>query len=220
MDSNMKNYVIVALATALIVMSLVWVRDTWDGNGKPTPSGAAVGGKVTVREEGNYVKGDTDAPVTIYEFSDYQCPFCGRFYTDTLPELDAKYIKTGKVRLVYKDFPLDNIHSEATPAAMAARCAGEQGKYYEFHDKLFENQRSLDTSNYKQWAQDIGLDTSKFNSCVDARKYLSAVRKDLVEGQQNGIQGTPGFLINGKLISGAQPFSVFEAAIESALAQS
>ena len=217
MDSNAKNYVIVALATALIVLGLVFVRDALTGSDVPSPSGAAVGGDVELSDEGNYAKGDDDAPVVIYEFSDYQCPFCGRFYTDTLPLIEENYIKTGKVRLIFKDFPLDSIHPEATPAAIAARCAGDQGKFWEMHDKLFENQRTLGNSNYKQWAEEIGLDTAKFGDCIDTRKYLSAVRKDLVEGQQNGIQGTPGFFVNGRLISGAQPFSVFQTAIDAEL---
>jgi len=218
MDSNTKNYVIVALATALVVLGLVWVRDTWTGSDDaPIPSGAATGGPIELSEEGNFAKGDEDAPVTIYEFSDYQCPFCGRFYTDTFPLIEENYIKTGKVRLVFKDFPLDSIHPEATPAAIAARCAGDQGKFWEMHDKLFENQRALGTSNYKQWAQELGLDAADFADCVDSKKYLSAVRKDLVEGQQNGIQGTPGFFVDGRLISGAQPFTVFQTAIEAAL---
>ena len=220
MDSNTKNYVIVALATALIVLGLVWVRDTWSGNNdNPTPSGAVVGGTANIKlsEDDNFVKGDDDAPVTIYEFSDYQCPFCGRFYTDTLPLIEENYVKTGKVRLVFKDFPLESIHPEALPAAIAARCAGDQDKFWEMHDKLFENQRVLGNSNYKQWAQEFGLDAGEFADCIDSKKYLSAVRKDLVEGQQNGIQGTPGFVVAGRLISGAQPFSVFQAAIDTAL---
>src|SRR3989344_2730238 len=207
MDSNqLKNYVIVVLATALVVLALVWVRDSGSA-----PSAAAVGdsaprGTASASEDGNYVKGDEDAPVTIYEFSDYQCPFCGRFFSTTLPEIEETYIKTGKVKLVFNDFPLDSIHPEATPAALAARCAGDQGKYWEMHDILFTNQATLGNSAYKQWAVQLGLDVTEFNNCLDTRKHLSAVRSNLAEGQQAGIQGTPGFVINGQLISGAQPF--------------
>ena len=211
-SDQLKNYVIVALATALFVVALVWIRDS------RVPSGAAtsLGGDLTA--DGNYFLGDEDAPVILYEFSDYQCPFCARFYSGALPDITKNYIDTGKVKLVFKDFPLD-IHPEATPAALAARCAGEQDKYFEFHDKLFENQQALSVASYKNWARELELDGPKFDDCLDTRKYLSAVRKDLVEGQDAGIRGTPGFIINGQLISGAQPYTVFAQAIEAALAQ-
>jgi protein-disulfide isomerase len=225
MKSNeMKNYVIVALATALIVIGLVWIRDAGSSNGAaalPSAPSAAAAGAPTfagdINEDGNYFKGDENAPVTIYEFSDYQCPFCARFFSSTLSQIEEAYIKTGKVKFVYKDFPLDSIHAEATPAAIAARCAGDQGKFWEMHDSIFENQQSLSSSNYKKWASEMGLNTGEFNNCLDTQKYLSAVRKDLVEGQEAGIRGTPGFVIAGKVISGAQPFSVFQQAIEAEL---
>ena len=210
MDSDqLKNYVIVALATALFVVALVWIRDS-------APSGAATG-STELTLDGSYVFGDEDAPVTLYEFSDYQCPFCARFYSGALPEIKKNYIDTGKVKLVFKDFPLD-FHPEATPAALAARCAGEQGKYFEFHDKLFENQQSLGSASYKQWARELGLEGDSFDDCLDTQKYLADVRKNLVEGQNAGIRGTPGFLVNGQLISGAQPYAVFAQAIDAALA--
>ena len=219
MDSHqLKNYVIVALATALVVLALVWIRDS-------VPSGAATGGAVgggsaasSVSDDENYFLGDKNAPVVLYEFSDYQCPFCGRFYSGALPDIKKNYIDTGKVKLVFKDFPLD-IHPEATPAALAARCAGDQEKYFEFHDKLFENQQALTTAHYKEWARELGLNGVAFDDCFDTSKHLSAVRQDIVEGQHAGIRGTPGFLLNGQLISGAQPYAVFAQAIEAALAQ-
>jgi len=222
-SSQMKNYVIVALATALLVIGLIWVRDYFV-TGQVIPSAAAVGSGVVglatgVSAEGSYFKGDENAPVTLFEFSDYQCPFCGRHFSQTLPQIEELYIKTGKVKLVFKDFPLDSIHPEATPAALAARCAGDQGKFWEMHDILYTNQATLSSSAYKQWAVQLDLDTEEFNTCLDTRKHLSAIRSNLAEGQQAGIQGTPGFVINGQLISGAQPFPVFQQAIESALAQ-
>ncbi|HLC89152.1 MAG TPA: thioredoxin domain-containing protein, partial [Candidatus Nanoarchaeia archaeon] len=110
------------------------------------------------------VKGKEDAPVTIVEFSDYECPFCARFYTDTFGQLKAKYIDTGKVKFVYRDFPL-SFHQNAQKAAEAAECAGEQNKYYEMHNKLFEGGVQGGTAAFKGYAQEIGLDTSKFNSC-------------------------------------------------------
>jgi len=181
------------------------------------PTGAQAAPIVDVSADDDAMKGDENAPVTIIEFSDFQCPFCARFYTDTLPELDEKYIKTGKVKLVYRDFPLENIHPNARPAAEAAECAHEQGKYYQFHDKLFENQQDLSVENYKKWAAELKLKTTQFNNCVDSKKYADEVTKDLADGSEAGVTGTPAFFVNGRFISGAQPFSVFEGLIEEAL---
>lgn len=161
-------------------------------------------------------KGDKDAPVTIVEWSDYECPFCGRFYTNTLRQIEEQYVKTGKVKFVYRDFPL-GFHPQAQKAAEAAECAGEQGKYFEMHDLLFEKGVSGGVTSFKQFASDIGLDTGKFNSCLDSGEMASEIAKDMKDGAAVGIQGTPGFIINGKLVSGAQPFSVFQAEIENAL---
>lgn len=210
-SGQIKNYVIVALVTALVVMGLVWLRDS--GNGSKDTNTSVTG----VSAEGNYFKGEEDAPLVLYEFSDFQCPFCARFYTDAFPQIEENYIKTGKVKLVYKDFPLDSIHPEATPAALAARCAGDQGKFWEFHDKIFENQQLLGSSSYTSWANELGLDTTTFNECLTSRKHISAIRKDLLEGEKAGVRGTPAFVLNGQVISGAQPYAVFQQAIESAL---
>jgi protein-disulfide isomerase/plastocyanin len=173
---------------------------------------------VDVSADDDAVKGDENAPVTIIEFSDYQCPFCGRFYEETLPQLEEQYIATGKVKLVHRDFPLESIHPEARPAAEAAECAGDQGKYYEMHDKLYENQQSLSADNYKLWAEEIGLDMDQFNDCVESNKHAEEVSADLADGSAAGVTGTPGFFINGQLLSGAQPFSVFQQIIEAELA--
>ncbi len=172
---------------------------------------------VDVSADDDPVKGSADAPVTIIEFSDFQCPFCERFVTETLSLIDEKYIQTGKVKLVYRDFPLENIHLQATPAAEAAECADEQGEFWEYHDKLFENQQSLSAANYKLWAKELGLDEEQFNDCVDSKKYAAEVQKDLADGTAAGVSGTPAFFVNGKSVSGAQPFTVFEALIEAEL---
>lgn len=163
------------------------------------------------------VLGEEDAPVVLVEFSDFQCPFCGKFSTETLPQLEEKYVKTGKVKLVYRDFPLE-FHPEAELAAMAAECADEQGKFWEYHDVLFANQELLGDANYKKWAEDLGMDTEQFNGCYKGLKYLNEVRADMADGQKYGVSGTPAFFVNGKLISGAQPYTVFEQEIEAALA--
>ncbi len=162
------------------------------------------------------VKGDANAPVTIVEWSDYECPFCARFYSDTLSQIDEKYIKTGKVKLIYRDFPL-SFHTQAQKSAEAAECAGEQGKYFDMHDKLFENGVTGGVASFKAYAKEIGLDTVKFNTCLDSGSMASEVQKDFLDGQKAGIQGTPGFVVNGVAVSGAQPFSVFEQIIEAEL---
>ena len=225
--SDIKNYIIVALATALIVLGLVWIRDS--GN-TDVPTGnvpAAVGAAQvpsaprvpldmnTLADDDPFL-GKEDDPVVIIEWSDYECPFCERFFSQTLPQIKEKYIKTGKVKLVYRDFPLD-IHPEATPAALAANCAGKQDKYFEFHDKIFENQQSMGSTSYKKWAQEVGVDVSAWEKCTKDPQQLQEVTKDLSDGAQAGIRGTPGFIINGQLVSGAQPFSVFEQIIEAEL---
>ena len=162
------------------------------------------------------VLGSKNAPVTIIEFSDFECPFCARWYTNTKGQLDEQYIKTGKVKLVYMHYPL-NFHPQAMPAALASECAYEQGKFWEFHDLIFENQQAIGEANYKKWAGELGLDQGQFDDCYDSRKYEADVQDDFSKGQGAGIRGTPGFLVNGRLVSGAQPFQVFQAAIEAEL---
>lgn len=168
--------------------------------------------------EDDAVKGNPNAPVTIVEWSDFECPFCVRFYKDTLFQIEEKYIDTGKVKLVYRDFPL-NFHLNAQKAAEAAECAGEQGKFWEMHDLLFEKGVAGGVQGFKQYAQEIRLDTAKFSQCLDSGKYENEVQKDTQDGINAGIQGTPGFIINGQLISGAQPFSAFQQVIERELAK-
>jgi len=178
------------------------------------PSGNNIDMKALMDDDD--VKGNKDATVTIVEFSDFECPFCARFYRDTYGQIVTKYIDTGKVNLVFRDFPL-SFHKQAQKAAESAECAGEQGKYYEMHDVLFEKGVAGGVTSFKQFASDLGLDTNKFNTCLDSGAMASEVKKDMADGQKAGVRGTPGFVINGELISGAQPFSVFEAAIEKAL---
>ena len=161
--------------------------------------------------------GSADAPITIVEFSDFQCPFCAKFQSETLNQIKERYVNTGKVKLVYRDFPLNSIHPDAQKAAEAAECADDQGKFWEYHDILFDNQVALKVSNLKSYAQQLGLDTATFNDCLDSGKHKEEVTKDLNDGSVYGISGTPGFLINGQVISGAQPFSSFENIIEEIL---
>ncbi len=171
--------------------------------------------------EGDPLKGQSNAPVTIVEFSDFQCPFCGRFFTGTFPQIDKDYIQTGKVKFYYMDFPL-SFHENAQPAALAAECANEQNKFWEFHDKVFQNQESLSTDAYKKWAKELGLNEQQFSSCFDSKKYLSEVQSDFDTGSKAGVSGTPSFRIckgtsDCTTIVGAQPFSAFKSAIDARL---
>ncbi|HUU35864.1 MAG TPA: thioredoxin domain-containing protein [Vicinamibacterales bacterium] len=160
-------------------------------------------------------RGPENAPVTIVEFSEYQCPFCGRV-TPTLKALEQKY--AGKVRVVFKDFPLPN-HLQAAKAAEAAHCAGDQGKYWELHDRLFANQQQLQIADLKKHAAAIGLDQAKFDQCLDAGTHAADVQADVDLGAEMGVQSTPTLYINGRIVTGAQPAAVFEQIIDDELAR-
>ena len=162
--------------------------------------------------------GDANALVTVIEFSDYECPFCQRHANLTFPLIKENFIDTGKVRYVFRDFPL-SIHPNAQKAAQAAECAGEQGKYWELHDILFDNQNALGVENYKVWAAQLALDQAAFDACLDSGSMDSEVRQDFEDGQAAGVSGTPVIFVNGKPISGAQPYPVFESAINAALTE-
>ena len=179
-------------------------------------------GIIAVSIDDDPVKGDLNAPIIMIEFSDYQCPFCEKFFSTTLPLIEKNYIETGKVKFVYRDFPIPNIHPNAVPAALASECADDQGKFWEYHNKLFENQRqweSLDVQNgmrtFEQFAEELDLDSDTFNTCLESGKYLDEVQKDLNDGLSYGVTGTPGFIIGNEKIgytkmSGAQPYSTFQ----------
>ncbi len=186
------------------------------GNQPSQPSAPSVDMKALIDDD--TVKGDPNAPITIVEWSDFECPFCTRFYQNTLGQIQREYIDTGKVKFVYRDFPL-NFHKNAQKSAEAAECADEQGKFWEMHDILFEKGVSGGVDSFKQFATDIGLDTSKFNDCLDSGKMADEVLQDMQDGQAAGIRGTPGFVINGKGVSGAQPFENFKQIIEAELAK-
>lgn len=172
------------------------------------------------------VKGRADARLTLIEFSDFQCPYCARFYSETLPLIEKEFIQTGKVRMVYRDFPLAQVHPEAQKAAEAAQCAGEQGKYWQMHDKLFDNQKALGLARIKKYARELGLSGNRFDECLDSDRYREEVQKDLRDGQAAGVQGTPSFFlgrtqqgknINGIIIRGARPYIAFKQAFEQML---
>lgn len=162
--------------------------------------------------------GEEDAPVTVIEFTDYQCPFCGRHFTQTFGQIKSTYIDTGKVKYVTRDYPL-SFHQNAQKASEATECAEEQGSFWEMHDKLFQNQQLLDVASLKSYAGQLGLNQTAFDTCLDGGEYAAEVQKDFADGSAAGISGTPGFWVIGKdgkgeLVSGAQPFASFQAAIE------
>lgn len=158
-------------------------------------------------------RGPADAPVTIVEFSEYQCPFCARV-TPTLKALEQKY--GSKIRFVFKDFPLQN-HLQAPKAAEAAHCAGDQGKYWELHDRLFANQQLLQVPELKKHAAAVGLDQAAFDQCLDSGKHTAIVQADIDQGSQMGVGSTPTLYINGRMVTGAQPQAVFESIIDDEL---
>jgi protein-disulfide isomerase len=171
------------------------------------------------------LKGSQDAKLTLIEFSDYQCPFCKRHAEETLSRIDKEYIATGKLRYVFRDFPLE-MHKQAQKAAEAAHCADEQGKYWEIHDRLFANQQALKPKQLIRYARAAGLQTGPFKKCLDSGKYAGQVRKDIAEGQKLGINGTPTLMLgvsngdkveNVKMIQGAHPFPTFKEEIDKLL---
>jgi len=162
--------------------------------------------------------GPEDAPITIVEFSDYQCPYCIMWHEQVYHQLLSEY--GDKIRFVYRDFPLTQIHPGAQPAAEAADCALEQDKYWEYHDAIFSSNYELTRDGFLQIASDLGMDTTAFATCIDSGKYAEEVLTDLQEGSGIGVESTPTFYINGFQVVGAQPYSAFKNVIDQILAGS
>lgn len=167
------------------------------------------------------VKGEAKAKVTLVEFTDYQCPYCKRYVDQTLSQIEKEYIATGKIRYILRDLPL-SFHPNAQKAAETVKCAGAQGKYWEMHDIVFKNQDTWSNSTeattvFNGYAGTIGLNTSKFSSCLTNGEQKTAVDQDAALAQKAGLGGTPSFVINGKILVGAQPFEQFKTAIDAAL---
>jgi protein-disulfide isomerase len=172
-------------------------------------------------------QGEATAKLTLIEFSDYQCPFCGRHARDTAPQIDKEYVTTGKLRHVFVDYPLETMHKFAFKSAEAARCAGEQGKYWEMHARLFENQNKLDSLT--PYAEAIGLNVPKFEECLNSGRQAAAIRQDMAEAQAAGVNSTPTFFLaytdpktskikTVRRLTGAQPYAAFKAEIDKLLA--
>jgi protein-disulfide isomerase len=190
-----------------------------DPNATPTPLP-----KVDIDTGKLPVQGDANAKVTLVEFSDFQCPFCKKYFDETNQQLMDTYVKTGKVKFAYRHYPLSSIHPNAQKAAEAAECANDQGKFWEYHDLLFKNQDTwspLDATavvdSFTSYAGDLGLDTGTFRSCLDSETDKTKVDTDTAEGNRIGVSGTPTFVINGNVIVGAVPFSELQKTIEQEL---
>jgi len=182
-------------------------------------------GPVEVDTSGAFSIGAADAPVVMIEFTDFQCPYCSRHFAETFPQIVTDYVDSGQVRYVFMDFPLTSIHPQAPLAAEAARCAGDQDAYLEMHRALFERQGDWSGRDdagevFVGLAGELGLDEATFRQCLESGRHTAAVQTDLDQGIGLGINGTPAFFLNGNFISGAQPFSVFQGAIDSLLAES
>lgn len=195
---------------------------------QPGPSGNPIVAGVTA---GDFpTLGNSSAKVLMVEFADYQCPFCEQFFQSTFPQIKKDYIDTGKVKFAYRDFPFlghpdtDTAGDESTNASNAARCANAQGKFWEYHDYLFSHQGQEDSGafskdNLKKFASDLGLDTAKFNQCVDSDQFVTAAQNDASAARGYGVNSTPTLFVNGEMVVGAQPYSEFKAAIDRALAK-
>lgn len=226
----------VLIAAALISGTILYTKSPHtDITGSPTATPI----KLSVVPD-DHILGNPQAKVTIYEFSDFQCPFCRSFFEHAYVDIKQAYIDTGKVRLVYRHNPLTDLHPAAMPAAIAAECAGEQGKFWEMHDKIFDEQlkrnpqeladpKALHTiaftaGDLQVWARDIGLDMTAYSTCVGSGRFNARIQRDVTTAASLQFHGTPMFVLDGIVIEGAQPFestdpgyTPFKPAIEAAL---
>lgn len=186
----------------------------------PSAQGSVAEPAAVAERKGAPVLGKKSAKVAVMEFSDFQCPFCQRFFNDAFKEIKSKYVDTGKVQFVFRHFPL-SFHANAEKAAVAAECAHRQGKFWEYHDVLFTKMQAdgtgLDAASLKQYARDLKLNSAKFDQCFDNNETLEIVKKDMADGTAAGVSGTPTVFVNGVKIVGAQPSANFEKVIEEAL---
>lgn len=206
-----------------------------DGQAAAAGGAAAAPSKVDVAIGDAPMLGSKSAKVTIVEYSDFQCPFCRKFFSETYSQIKKDYVDTGKVKIYFKEFPLSSLHPMAQKSAEAALCVKDKGgdaAFYKMHDKMFEEQNKLDggdalvgpvkstvsytTDDLKAWAKSLGYDIS---SCLDSDKFASKVAAEETEGASYGVQGTPAFFINGQLLSGAYPYASFKQIIDAELAK-
>lgn len=243
----MKNWLMVMMSALITMMSgTTWAEPLTKNQGdailkelreikqllarqqqRQAPTAPSVPPKLenlTVKGGAIYVLGKSDAPLTLVEFTDYQCPFCARFETTTFPEIKKNYIDTGKVRLILRDLPLD-FHPFALKAAQSVHCAGDQGKFWEMKELVFKNQNKIDVDSLAGYAKDLSLNGDTFKSCMAEGKHLKEIGDEATYAQSLGITGTPTFIlgkavgdsVEGRKIVGALPLDVFEGAINEML---
>jgi len=182
----------------------------------PAEAAAPTGPVNIVVTDSDHVRGPKDAKITLVEWSDFQCPFCSRFHPSIVRAMQEY---SGKIRWVYRHFPLESIHPNARPAAEASECAAEQGKFWEFADKLFERQSELGPDLYPKLAKELRLDQATFTACVTSRKYQQRVADNEQAGLAVGVRGTPGSFVNGVEVPGAVPYEQLKGFIDQALAK-
>lgn len=217
--------VVLAFAAGILVGYVAWGTEIGQSAQTANQPNAPVAGAPVTEEpqyirydiptQGAYALGPRDAPITIVEFSDFQCPYCRRWHEQVYEPLLAAY--PGKIRMVYRHLPLTSIHPDAFPAAEASMCAGEQDAFWQFHEKLFSSE-SLGSEVYNRYARELSLDMTAFEACMTEHKYREAVQKDTDFAIDLGIRSTPTFFINGLAIVGAQPLEVFKQVIDKELA--
>ncbi|MGB9454667.1 MAG: thioredoxin domain-containing protein [Bryobacteraceae bacterium] len=204
-----------------ILQELRQIRQLLERQQQQQPAGPPA--KIKMNLEGAPVMGDKDAPITMVEFTDYQCPFCRQFYTQTFAELKKNYIDTGKVRFYSRDLPLDSMHPNAMRAAEAARCAADQGQFWKLRDVIGNHPDKLDLESLLADAEFLKLDVTAFRVCVVAEKHKSEIEADLMEAMRIGADGTPAFVlgkstpqgVDGDLVVGAQPYNIFDLKLRS-----
>lgn len=220
---------VLTFLAGILIGYVIWGSGLLPGLGSASLSASQSGGPIVeapvtaepeiprydVPTEGHYSIGPADAPITIVEFSDYQCPFCRRWHDEVYNDLLAAY--PGQIRLVYRHLPLTSIHPDAFSAAEAALCAGEQSAYWQFHEKLFSSDL-LGTAVYFQYAQELNLNRTAFEACLNDGKYQDEVQADMDFAISLGVRSTPTFFVNGLAIVGAQPLDVFKQVIDQELA--
>jgi protein-disulfide isomerase len=222
---NAKAQGITAQQAEEMLKELRAIRQALERVTPPAP-GQAKAQTAKLTNVGGYSLGKADAPLTLVEFTDLQCQFCNRFSTQVFAQIKAAYIDTGMVRFVTRDFPLD-FHPEALPAARAARCAGEQGRFWEMRDALVRGFKQLGSPFITSVAEGLKLDMAAFNACASSTRFDAAIMQDMNEGRAISVEGTPTFVlgrtspqgVDGILIVGAQPFAAFDAKIKEMLAQ-
>ncbi len=232
-NSNSRNYflpVSILIAAVLIAGSVIYAVGVFNSGSRsaqqanPNSGLAAVSQSLKKEISGrDAVLGDPKAPVTLIEYGDYQCPFCGKFFRESEPFIRENYIKSKKLKMVWRNFAF--LGPESTAAATAAECAKDQGKFWAYHDAILEaelkdgaeNNGNLNRDTFLQLARDIGLDNNSFASCYDSGKYAGQVKKDTEDGQALGVDSTPTIFVNGQEIKGALPYSEFQVIIDNAL---